>query len=365
LAPPESGITGSATEAAVLPDLSVIEGKYLQDILDQPQALEQTLESLKQLRGVAELAARLKQGKFGRILLTGMGASFHALYPLNLQLVNHGVTAFMVETSELIHYKSRFFDPQTLLIVVSQSGRSAEIVRLLEINRKHSPLIAVTNTPESPLACSADVAVMTCAGEEFSVSCKTYVSALLALKWVGDVLCEVSTSRSLSELKRAAPAVRAYLSNWKEHVVELAARLKDIAHLFLVGRGASLAAVGTGALIVKESDHFHAEGMSSAAFRHGPFEMLSPDTFVLVFSGDAKTRGLNRKLLDNIREQEGRAELVGEEESITPFRLPAVPSTLSPILEILPVQMITLALAAQVGREPGRFELASKVTTIE
>jgi len=349
----------------VLPDLSVIEGKYLEDILNQPQALENTLESLKQLSDLNQLAARLKSGKFGRILLTGMGSSFHALYPLNLQLVNHGITAFMVETSELIHYKSRFFDPQTLIIAVSQSGLSAEIVRLLEINRRHSPLIAVTNTPDSPLARRADVAVLTRAGEEFSVSCKTYVSALMVLKWVGDVLCEVSSRRTANELTQVAPAVNTYLSNWKEHVVELAAKLKDIAHLFLVGRGASLAAVGTGALIVKESDHFHAEGMSSAAFRHGPFEMLSRETFVLVFSGDAKTRELNRNLLEDIREKDGRAELVGEEASLAPFRLPNVPSSLSPILEILPVQMITLALAAQMGREPGRFELASKVTTTE
>ena len=50
--------------------------------------------------------------------------------------------------------------------------------------------------------------------------------------------------------------------------------LNNTRHLFLVGRGASLASVATGALIIKESDHFHAEGMSSAAFRHGPFEML-------------------------------------------------------------------------------------------
>ena len=60
---------------------------------------------------------------------------------------------------------------------------------------------------------------------------------------------------------------------------------KVFRHLFLVGQGASLAAVGTGAGIVKEADHFHGEGMSSAAFRHGPFEMLSDETFVLVFGG--------------------------------------------------------------------------------
>lgn len=349
----------------MLPDLSVIEGRYLQDILSQPQALENTLEGLTRSSGLEDLAAGLKKGKFQRILLTGMGSSFHALYPLNLELVNHGLTAFMVETSELVHYKHRFFDPHTLIIAVSQSGRSAEVVRLLEMNRNHSALVAVTNTEDSALARRSDAVVLTQAGQEFSVSCKTYVTALMALRWVGDVLCEKDFRRTWRELKQAAPAVSTYLSGWEAYVPRLAQELKDSAHLFLVGRGASLAAVGTGALIVKESDHFHAEGMSSAAFRHGPFEMLSRETFVLVFSGDTKTRNLNQKLLADIRQQEGRAELVGEQTSLAAFRLPAAVSSIHPILEILPVQMITLALAAQAGREPGRFELASKVTTTE
>jgi len=349
----------------VLPDLSVVEGKYLQDILSQPQALENTLEGLTRSSGLEDLAAGLKKGKFQRILLTGMGSSFHALYPLNLELVNHGLTAFMVETSELVHYKHRFFDPHTLIIAVSQSGRSAEVVRLLEMNRNHSALVAVTNTEDSALARRSDAVVLTQAGQEFSVSCKTYVTALMALRWVGDVLCEKDSRRTWRELKQAAPAVSTYLRGWEAHVQNLASELRDIGHLFLVGRGASLAAVGTGALIVKESDHFHAEGMSSAAFRHGPFEMLSRETFVLVFSGDTKTRNLNQKLLADIRQQEGRAELVAEEASLAAFRLPATVSSIHPILEILPVQMITLALAAQAGREPGRFELASKVTTTE
>jgi len=166
------------------------------------------------------------------------------------------------------------------------------------------------------------------------------------------------------DIKRACPLVDAYLAGWKSHVQRFAELLSGIENLFLVGRGASLAAVGCGALIIKESDHFPAEGMSSACFRHGPFEMLSKKNFVLVFAGDEQTRDLNLRLLDDIRQQGGRAELIGEQAS-PPCNLPPSPKWFRPILEILPVQMVTLALAAQLGREPGRFELASKITTRE
>jgi glutamine---fructose-6-phosphate transaminase (isomerizing) len=345
-------------------DFSVIEGAYLRDILDQPRALDETLAGLEVSKTLHQLAARLQQGKFKTVVLTGMGSSFHALHPLNIELVNHGLTAMMVETSELLHYRSRLFDPKTLIVAVSQSGQSAEVVRLLEINRGKSAVIAITNTPGSPLAERADATILTRAGQEFSVSCKTYVTALMALQWLGDAVCKRDLRRTRQELKTASPAVRDYLAQWKEHVHNLAQMLKGTRHLFLVGRGSSLAAVGTGALIVKESDHFHAEGMSSAAFRHGPFEMLSDETFVLVFAGEHKTRELNQRLFEDVREERGRAELVGEGAE-SPCALPSAPRSINPILEILPVQMVTLALAAQVGREPGRFELASKVTTRE
>jgi len=118
-------------------------------------------------------------------------------------------------------------------------------------------------------------------------------------------------------------------------------------------------------LIIKESDHFHAEGMSSAAFRHGPVEMLGNETFVLVFEGENRTSDLNHRLLKDIHERDGRAELVSGNSAFLPCKLPAAPKSIQSILEILPVQMITLALAAQMGREPGRFEFTSKITTQE
>jgi glutamine---fructose-6-phosphate transaminase (isomerizing) len=346
-------------------DFSVVEGAYLRDILDQPRALEQTLAGLKVSESLNRLANRLREGEFKSVVLTGMGSSFHALHPLNIHQINHGIPAIVLETSELVHYGNRLFDPKTLIIAVSQSGQSAEVVRLLEVNQQRSPVIAVTNTAASPLAEQADATILSQAGQEFSVSCKTYVTALMALGWLGDVICGCDLQQTRQELALAASAVRNYLSRWKEHVQHLAQMLEGTRHLFLVGRGTSLAAVGTGALIIKESDHFHAEGMSSAAFRHGPLEMLSQETFVLVFAGADKTRELNQNLLDDIREEQGRAELIGEAASFPSLALSETPQAIHPILEILPVQMVTLALAAQIGREPGRFVRASKVTTRE
>ena len=346
-------------------DLSVVQGNYFRDLLSQPVALKETLEHFEETKELGTLRMRLQKGKFKSVVLTGMGSSFYGLNPLMLQLMAAGFPVAHVETSELIHYWQRLLAANSLVVAVSQSGRSVEILRLLDVNRGRATLIAVTNTPESPLAKRSDAAVFTHAGEEFSVSCKTYVSTLFALKFLGDQLCRVPLGRTRKELKAALLPVAQYLSGWRAHVEFLLSKLSGIRQLFLVGRGPSLAAVGTGALILKESTQYPAEGLSSAAFRHGPFEMLGPESFVLVFGGISKTRELNKRLLEDIRGQQGRTEFVGEGDGSHTLCLPKVPPSMLPVLEILPVEMMTLALAALAGREPGRFRLASKITTTE
>jgi len=346
-------------------DLSIVEGSYLRDLLAQPCALKDTLDQLDQTRDLQTLVDALNRGKFKTVVLTGMGSSFHALNPLLMQLMQYGLPAVLVETSELIYFWRRLLKPSSLVVAVSQSGSSVEIIRFLKLNRGRAPVIAVTNTADSPLAKRGAAVICTRAGEEFSVSCKTYVSALLALKFLGDQLCLIPSTRTRRELKAALPPVRAYLERWREHVECLAPKLAGIRQLFLVGRGPSLAAVGTGALILKESTRFPAEGLSSAAFRHGPFEMLGPETFVLVFGGISKTRELNRRLLEDIRKEQGRAEFVTEHSDGGAFCLASVPPSVLPILEILPVQMMTLSLSTMTGCEPGKFRFAKKITTTE
>jgi glutamine---fructose-6-phosphate transaminase (isomerizing) len=341
-----------------------LEGGYLRDLLDEPLVLDRTLAGLQESAALSELARDLERGRFRRVVLTGMGGSFHALHPLFFALNRRCVTTLMVETSELIHSMPEVLDATTLLVVLSQSGRSVEVLRLLEL-RGATPVVGVTNHADADLAKRADAVVLTQAGEEFSVSCKTYVASLLALQWLRSVFCAGDRGRVSDELRETAPAAERYLGNWRDHVRDLWSEMQDVKHLFLTGRGDSLATAGTGGLILKESTKFHAEGMSSAAFRHGPFEMTGPGVFVLVFEGEGVAAALNKGLVDDVRKAGGRAALVGSEAGLAACRLP-VPWTLAtPILEILPVQMLSLALAARANREPGKFQLITKVTTVE
>ncbi len=341
----------------------VIEGRYFRDLLGQPQALEDTLAALK----VTDKLRRLTpvEGKYHRVVLTGMGASLNALQPLYLSMLACGTSALLVETSELIHFLPRLLDEGTLVIAVSQSGKSAETVRLLELPERKSPVIGVTNVAESPLALRADASLLTHAGSEFSVSCKTYVSALAVLAWLGNLLCGGQPGSTSDELRQTPGLVSDYLSHRQRHVDVLMRELEGVRDLFFLGRGSSLAAAMNSGLIIKESTRFHSEGMSSAAFRHGPFELVGPQVFALVYAGDAPVERLNLRLVEDIRRAGGRAFLCGAHADLEPLRLPAASPALRPILEILPTQMISLALAAFTGVEAGKFRKATKVTERE
>jgi len=346
----------------------LLEIPYINDILHQPQALQDTLTGFAGMdfAPFSSFATQLRSGKLRRVILTGMGSSFHGLHPLNLALLRQGLPVFMLETSELVHHAPALLTPDALVVAVSQSGASAEILNLLDRLPPQAALIGVTNTSGSPLAARATALLLTRAGFENAVSCKTYVTALAALQVLEALLTGGSDPAAvLSGLAGLPEAVSAYLSGFPDYLEVLEERLQGVQYLVLAGRGVSLAAAGTGGLIIKEAAHFPAEGMSSAAYRHGPLNMASRRTFVLVYEGLDPTRALNRNLLADIQKVGGLAVLVETAQGRGVFHLPSAPLAALPMLEILPAQLISVALANLQHHVPGQFTWGSKVTSTE
>jgi len=335
---------------------------YVRDILGQPEALSHTAERLPGTREANSIAVR----STGRLILTGMGASFHALIPVYYTLIRRGrQDVHLVETSELVHGLLGLVTSETTVVVTSQSGRSAEIVTLLSTIPSDVTVIGVTNTDDGTLASDADVVILTDAGVEHSVSSKTYTTALLALEWVGRALCGTSPGRLADGLSAVGPSVAAYLERWDRSVAEMEAMLGESTSVILVGRGTSLASVGMGALVLREASHVQATGMSSAAYRHGPIDMASPNEFVFAFAGGEDTRPYVERLVEDVRLYGGVAGLVRAGTGSDPLTIPAGAPWMRPILEILPAQVLTVAAAERHGRRAGEFSHIGKVTTVE
>jgi len=343
----------------------VIEGTYLRDLLAQPDVLQRVCKLLSTSELDKSIPLGLRSSRFRRIVLTGMGSSLHASYPLHRALISAGFTSHWIESAELLLGCESLYKQDTLLVAVSQSGESAEVATLANRAGEFGHLIGVTNHPQSRLGQAAGTVLRMEAGVESTVSCKTYLSTLAVLHWLSAQLIGSNVGAVLGELNQAERTVRGYLDGWREHVAELLPSLNGISSIFVTGRGNSLATTGTGGLILKESTRQHAEGMSAAAFRHGPLEMAGKQVLVLIFEGDDSTSEMHRRLADDIVRGGGNAVLIGSRTSgMSVFRTPEVPEGVQPLVEILPIQMLSLALAARDGFEAGRFERASKITNI-
>jgi glutamine---fructose-6-phosphate transaminase (isomerizing) len=328
--------------------IPIIEGAYLKDILEQPEALGRFLAEAKLDERLSALVKKGVTGQYKRVILTGMGSSFHALYPLYLRLIAQGLSVYHVETAELIYYQSALLKADSLIIAVSQSGRSGEIVTLLDMVKGQGL-----------------VSLFLKAGPESTVSCKTYVNTLAALTLIGSVFSSDGFEAVKQELSLAKGLIETYLKGWRAHVTELQLTLQHTRQVFVVGRGASVATAETGGLILKESTRQACEGMSSPAFRHGPFEVLGPDIFVAVIAGDETATPFNVRLMVDIEAAHGQTFSIGHQSQLQSFKIGQMPQALSQMIEILPIQMVSLALASLKGHEAGRFERASKITSVE
>jgi glucosamine--fructose-6-phosphate aminotransferase (isomerizing) len=164
---------------------------------------------------------------------------------------------------------------------------------------------------------------------------------------------------------QTASAMEAYLANWESHVQQIGKTIGFPKRLAILGRGASLASTYTGALILGEASKYMATPYQAGEFRHGPLELATPELTVLLFAGPQETRDLNQRLLKELRGYQVNAFWVGSETNEWQIEIPSVPAIGMTLMEIIPIQMLTIHFAEQIGVEPGHFFRTGKITLAE
>jgi glucosamine--fructose-6-phosphate aminotransferase (isomerizing) len=344
------------------------ENTYLQDILSQPAALRTALDRFD-LEPLKPYIRALRNGEYDRLILTGMGASGYAAYPAWLQLLEAGFPAFWVDSAELSHYAQRLITRRSLVWLISQSGRSAEILRLIDLMQATPPaaLITTTNDLASPLAQAAGLTLPLEAAVEETVSTRTYLNSLAISQLVARALFSEDLDSHYYDLRKTADGIASYLANWGEHLLTLEGLIGMPRHLLLVGRGPSMAAVLTGALIIGEAAKFPALGLNAAQFRHGPLEMVGSQLTVLVYGGLDETDALNRHLLHELLGFGTAAFWLSPspQGELSALTMPQASGIGLPLAEIVPIQLLSVHLARQMGVVPGKFLYSGKVTLTE
>ena len=333
---------------------------YISDILLQPQCLRRL-----RMSEIGDAAGAIGGAisSFGRVVLTGMGSSHAALRPLWTSLVQNGVPTWRVDAAECLGHFMPLINASTLVIVASQSGRSAEIVVLAaEVKERGAKLLAITNDVDSPLALQADAVVDMRVGSEEAVSTKTYLNTL----GVGLVLERLFLGKAFDQiLERTADVLEAYLKSWRRRTEVLKERVGLPDRLYVLARGSSLAAAEYGALIAKEAARWPVEAESVSQFRHGPLELADERLSVIILAGgEASARRHNRTLHDDLARYGAKTFWMDVEPGDHPFAVPDVEPDARWIVEAVPLQLLSVALAEQSGIAPGEFRHLTKVTTV-
>ncbi|MBC2932859.1 SIS domain-containing protein [Nocardioides sp. zg-1228] len=332
------------------------------EIAEQPAAAARTLEHLVPLQPrLRELAEDRR-----RVLLVARGSSDNAaIYGRYLLEVAAAVPAALAAPSVATHYRSRLDLSDCLVVSVSQSGATAEIVETQDWARScGAATVAITNVDGSPLADAADLSLVTRAGPETAVpATKTYLTQLVALALLADAL---APDHALADGLAHVPAAVARLL--ESDVAAAAEALAAAEQVVVSGRGLLLGTALETALKMEETCLRPVRGYSYADLRHGPISVVREGLLaVLVGSASGPLAEPMADLVRDLRERGARVLGIGGTPTFADLcdlhlAGPDLPETLEPIASIVPAQMMVEQTARRLGLDPDNPRGLRKLT---
>lgn len=324
----------------------------LDDILRQPDSLRRAWQHQLGPGADALSLAAESIASARRVLFTGMGSSLFAAIPAAYLLEQHGMAAECVDASELLYFRHAALNPQTTVVVVSRSGESVEVLKLLPLlSAAGAKVVGVSNLETSQLAREAPLSLLFRSGNDRMVSVQSYTSSvavllLLAARTLGQSL---SIDGVCDRIAQATAASLGAAEDWVEF-------FSGSTGNYFLGRGAAFGSAQEAALLLHEAARTPAAAQSPAQFRHGPVEATSTGTRAVVFPCVGPARDLDVALAADLQQMGASVRICDGQAIADPF---------SPLLDIIPIQVASCAFALAQGLDPGDFRYASLVTASE
>jgi len=357
----------------------------LKEIHEQPQAILDTMRGRYTFeRGEADLPdIGLTPAQFAdvqRVWIVACGTSWHAAL-VGKYLIEEMVRApVQVDIGSEFRYRNPLIGPGDLLIAISQSGETADtLAAAREARRQGARMVSICNVVGSTLARESDGVLYTHAGPEIGVaSTKAFTAQLTALYLLalhlGRVRGTVSVEEGRAWLDRfvTLPTHVQHLLGREAELVAIAKRYHTKRNFLYLGRGINYPIALEGALKLKEISYIHAEGYAAGEMKHGPIALLDKDMPVVVL---APRDRLYEKTVSNLMEVKARAAPViafvtaGERElgkaADAVFTVPDVHPLLSPILFVVPLQLLAYHIAVLRGTDVDQPRNLAKSVTVE
>ena len=337
------------------------------EILEQPAAVQRLLDAAPAAFAPISAAVQARRPRFA--VIAARGTSDNAgIYAQYLLAIRNGLVVALAAPSTVTLYGARPDMADALVVGISQSGRSPDIVAVVEEARRQGALtVALTNDADSPLADTADHVVDVRAGpERATAATKTYTTELLAAALLSTALDPPSSSET-AELAGLPTLLSAALAA-EAHARELAATHVKRQRAVVLGRGYSYASAREWALKLQEMALVAAMAYSAADFEHGPLALAEPGLPVLTVAPSGTDLDAQLDLLTSLKADLGARLLVisdapAAREIDEGLALPeGIPPWLAPIVEIVPAQLYAYHLTVARGLDPEHPRTINKVT---
>lgn len=344
------------------------ETRFAKDVRQQPESMRQALAFYEEEQ-VFEKVRRLAQKQYDKIVMTGMGSSYAACMNAGAILRNAGFNAFTEVSSDLLHYHTEMLTENTLLVLVSQSGQSGEILDLCAAAPASATVVAVTNDPTCALAKHAELTLVMHVTPEDIVSTRSYLASQILMLLFARAFTGAAEEETLQDLRQSL----VYLSEAVDDFDEMQQQMREYmgvpAYINLIARGWSVATAEGGALFIKEGAKMPSIAFEAAQFRHGPIELVTEGFAALVFIPKGRCEEMQLRIAEEICQYGGKVVVVAEEgvelprlSAMTVIRQHYVSQELAPLVNIVPVQAFIDYVSKDSGIDSGSFRCGSKVT---
>ena len=356
----------------------------LKEIHEQPKAIKDTLTSrvLKntpiQLEDIKLTKEELEA--FDRVFIVACGTAYHAGLVGKTIIEKLAKIPVEVDIASEFRYREPLITDKSLLIVVSQSGETADTLAVLrDAKRVGAKVVAITNVVGSSVSREANNVIYTWAGPEIAVaSTKAYETQLIAFYILGIYFGELkgTIDKNLAEeLKNELlilPEKVKVILNKKDELQKYASKNYMVKDLFFLGRGLDYAVSLEGSLKLKEISYIHSEAYAGGELKHGPIALVEEGTPIIALLTDDK---LKDKMISNIREVVTRGSKIlvianeGDDEANKicdeVIYIPRTHKLLTPVLSVLPLQLIAYYMAKQKGCDVDKPRNLAKSVTVE
>jgi glutamine---fructose-6-phosphate transaminase (isomerizing) len=335
----------------------------LKEIHEQPVTVQGAL--VQDPAKVSAVAERLKQAK--SVVLTAAGSSYHAALLMRIRLAVEAKMRCEVILSGDFERELPFIDEQTLVVALSQSGETADVLEAVKMARKNrvGGVVSLVNAAGSSLARQSDQTLLLNCGPEVGVAAtKSFTSQVM----LGNLIIDEVTGKK----KIGSPARLGMLAG---QALETEPLMRSLAHeyshrpdFYFIARGGHYPVAQEGALKLKELSYIHAEGMPASELKHGTLALIEEGTPVVVIAPNGP--GYN-DTISNAQELAARgAEIIGIAQKPHPVfkhtvKIPASNGTIAPVIEVIPLQLLAYFMAMEKKNDPDHPRNLAKSVTVK